>query len=998
MTLVIGIFVSVSAFAQDITVKGHIKDDLGEDVIGASVRVKDNPTVGTVSDINGNFTIKAKKGAALVVSFIGYATKEVAAASNVSVVLFEDAKVLNESVVIGYGTVKKNDLTGAVAAIKPDEMTKGITTSVQDMLSGKVPGVSVISNGGTPGGGAQIRIRGGASLSASSDPLIVIDGLIMDNDGVQGLSNGLAMVNPEDIETMTVLKDASSCAIYGARGAGGVIIITTKQGTKGKGAKISYTGNVGIATIAKKHEVLNGDEFREYAQELVNKGVVSPSALNALGTANTNWQDEIYRNAVTTDHQVSVAGATATTPYRFSVGYTDQNGIAKTSNFQRFTASANVDPSFLDDHLKFNLSLKYMYSTNKYVDGGVFGGSVACDPTQPIYDANYATTGGYWQNLWSGSSKDISGWNAPATNTNTPQNPVALYSLKNDRAKANVFIGKLGVTYKVHGFEDLTFNANVAGDYSEGIQDTDISPYSYSNNYYGWSGYQEAWKYNLMENFYANYSHNWNDIHDLSVTLGTEEQHLHRHIWEDGGGNWLGENINGVESTWKDHKNIEETKHTWINTIISGFGRLNYSLLDRYLLTASFRVDISNRFAPGHRTGYFPSAAFAWKVKNESFLRDVDLLNELKLRVSYGALGNENINKFYYCTRRYVDGDQFGQYAFGNNNYYTLRPEVYNDNLTWEKTTTFDVGVDYGFLNNRIEGGIDFYQRNTSGLLSEVPQASGINFGNYMFANIGELQNIGMEFNITARPVVTKDFMWQISYNVGWNKNKITHLNDAEGFLTGGSVSAGLNNRVMVNKVGYPTNSFYVYQQVYDEAGNPIEGQFVDRDGDGVIGLGDRYVYKHHAADVLMGMTNKFLYKNWDFSFTLRASLNNYLYNDFLSNKCNGANVYANSAWSNTTPDAIALGFTGKSDYYMSDYFVQNASFLKCDNITLGYSFNNLFRCGNYNGINGRIYALVQNPFVITNYKGIDPENNSGVDGSVYPRPRTYMLGLSLNF
>lgn len=996
LTLLVAIFMSVSAFAQNITVKGHVKDNLGE-VAGATVLQKGTSN-GCVTDFNGNFTLSVPKGATLVVSFVGYLSQEVKAAPNLTVTLVEDSKMLNEQVVIGYGTVKKNDMTGAVTAIKPDEMSKGITTSTQDMLSGKIAGVSVISNGGTPGGAASIRIRGGSSLSASNDPLIIIDGLAIDNSGVQGLCNPLAMVNPEDIETLTVLKDASATAIYGSRASNGVIIITTKKGAKGQKAKITYNGNVSVATIAKMRDVLSGDEYHEYAKDLVNKGLVGESALSLLGTGNTDWQKEIYRNAISTDHQVGITGSTANMPYRVGLGYTDQNGIAKTSNFQRFTASVNLNPSFLEDHLKFDVSAKYMYSTNKYVDGRVFGDAVNMDPTQTVLADGYETTGGYWQSLI-GPSK-VADWTGAVTNTNTPQNPVALYKNKDDRAKANVFLGNIGVNYKIHGFEDLSINASVSGDYSAGTQDTDINSYSYSNNYYGWTGYSKSSKYNLQANAFLNYTHNWNDVHDLNVMLGTEEQHFHRHVYNDGGGNWLGANINEDESTWKDHTNIDETKHTYVNTLVSYFARLQYGLLDRYLLTATFRNDNSSKFAKGHRAGYFPSASLAWKIINEKFMKNQDVMNELKLRLSYGITGQQDINVDFYSVPRYVIGNQFGQYSIGNQSYYTMRPQMYNEDLTWEKTTTYNVGLDYGFLNNRIEGGIDVYYRKTNDLISTVSIASGVGFGNYKILNVGDLENRGIEFNIVARPVVTKDFTWQINYNVGYNQNKITHLNATGGdfFLTGGKISAGQSNQVMVNKVGYPTNSFYVYQQVYDEAGKPIEGQFVDRNGDGQINADDKYVYKKSAADVLMGMTNKFIYKNWDLSFTLRASLNNYLYNDFLSNTCNGANIFANGAWSNRTQEAIRLGFTGKSDYYMSDYFIQNASFVKCDNITLGYSFQNLFKGESYKGIAGRVYVLVQNPFCITKYSGIDPENAGGVDGSVYPRPRTYMLGLNLNF
>ena len=996
--LLFGLFLSVGAFAQ-IDVKGHVKDATGEPIIGATVRVVGTQTA-TITDFDGNFVVKANQGADITITYVGYQVATVKAAPSLTVTLEDDSKVLENVVVIGYGRAKKNDLTGSVTAFKPDEMSKGITTNVQDMLSGKIAGVSVTDGGGTPGGSSTIRIRGGSSLSASNDPLIIIDGLAIDNNGVQGLANGLSMVNPEDIETLTVLKDASATAIYGSRASNGVIIITTKKGSKGQKAKVTYNGNISVATVAKKREVLSGDEFRSYAKTLVDNGLVSAAGLSVLGTANTDWQDQIYHTAISTDHQVGITGSVKNTPYRVSLGYTDQNGIAKTSNFQRFTASLNLNPSFLQDHLNFDFSAKYMYAHNTYVDGGVFGGAVGIDPTQSVHADGYETTGGYWQTLISGGAKAVNNWTGAVTNTNTTQNPVALFNNKNDRADANVFLGNLGAVYKIHGFEDLTINASISGDYSTGNQDTDISPYSFSNNYYGWTGYSKSSKYNLQVNGYLNYTHNWNDVHDLSIMAGAEEQHFHRHTKSAGGGNWLGETLNKDESSWYSPSLESENTHTYVTTLVSYFARLQYNLLDRYLLTASFRNDNSSRFAKGQRAGYFPSAALAWKISSEPFMKNVKALNELKLRLSYGITGQQDIGNDFYYLRRYVSSDQYAQYAIGNQNYYTMRPEMFNEDLTWEKTTTYDVGLDFGFLNNRIEGSIDAYYRKTKDLISTVSIASGIAFGNYKTMNVGDLENTGVEFNITARPIVSKNFNWQVTYNVGWNKNKITNLQATGGdfFLTGNSISAGLSNQVMVNKEGYSTNSFYVYQQVYDNAGKPIEGVFVDRNGDGIINADDKYVYKKHAGDVLMGMTNKFLFKDFDFSFTLRASFNNYLYNDFLSNKCNGAAIYSNDNWANTTPEAVKLGFTGKPDYYMSDYFVQNASFLKCDNITLGYSFKNLFKGGDYNGIAGRIYALVQNPFVITKYDGIDPENASGVDGSVYPRPRTYMLGLNLNF
>ena len=997
LVLLMGLFLTVSAFAQQITVKGHVKDAAGEPIIGATVRVAGTQS-GVSSDFDGNFTIKVAPGATLNVSYVGYQPASVKAAANVVVTLQEDSKMLENVVVIGYGVAKKNDLTGSVTAIKPDELTKGITTNAQDMLTGKVAGVNITAQGGSPGGGAQIRIRGGSSLSASNNPLIVIDGLAIDNSGVQGLSNALSMVNPEDIESFSVLKDASATAIYGSRASNGVIIITTKKGRKGAKTQVSYSGNVSISTKRNSYDVLSGDEYRDY---IVN--VLGESGDN-LGTANTDWQDQIYRTAISTDQQIAITGSVKDWPFRVSAGYTSQNGIAKSSSFDRFTGSVNLSPTFMKDHLSLNINAKYMYARNRYVDGGVFGAAVSYDPTRPVY-AESAATGGYYQTTIADPNGE---WNAPITNTNTPSNPVALIDLKNDRAKSSVWMGGIEGDYKIHGFEDLHIHAKLSADYSEGTQNTDYSPYSHSNNYYGNTNVAQSYKYNILGNIYAQYLHDFG-IHHLDVMGGAEQQHFHLMKYSEGGGNYLGETLVTDPSQYHTPSIRSEKERLYRSSLLSYFGRLNYSLADRYLLTATIRADGSSRFADGHRWGYFPSVGLAWKIKEEKFLKNSSAIDDLKLRLGWGITGQQEMPEgydFYYSTR-YVISDQYAQYPLGNKDYYTARPEVFNPELTWEKTTTWNAGLDWSILNRRLEGTVDYYYRKTTDLLSSVSVASGTNFGNYMMMNVGSLRNYGLEVSVTGRPIVAKDFRWEINYNVTWNDNKITELNTGSSeAYTGQSISYGKGNQVQVNKVGYPVNSFYVYQQVYDENGKPMEGVFVDRNGDGQINPDDKYCYKKPSADVTMGMTQKFIYKNWDFSFTLRASLNNYLYDNFLAGKANTsyAGLYSNSAYNNTTADAIALGFVGKTDYPVSDYFVRNASFLRCDNINLGYSFSGFGKDEHYAGLSGRIYFTVQNPFVITNYDGLDPEacvdaaTVIGVDSNVYPRPVSFLLGLNLNF
>lgn len=990
LTLIAGLVLSVDAFAQQIAVKGIVKDAAGEPIIGANVLVK-GTTNGTITDFDGNFQLNANPGDIIAISFIGYLTQELPAAAHMNIVLKDDTETLDEVVVIGYGQVKKNDMTGSVMAIKPDKISKGLTTSAQDMLAGKVAGVSVISNDGAPGAGAQIRIRGGSSLNASNDPLIVIDGLAIDNEGIKGMGNGLSMVNPEDIETFTVLKDASATAIYGSRASNGVILITTKKGTQGGRLSVSYNGNVNVATTQKRYEVMDGNEFRNYVTS--RYGADLPLA---LGTASTNWQDEIFRTAVSTDHHVSINGAVKQLPFRVSVGYTDQNGIIKTSNMRRFTTSVNLAPSFFNDHLRMNVTAKYMNGKNRYADaGGAIGTALSADPTQPVY-MDSPSTGGYWQNTIAGNFSDPN-WRT-TVNKNTPQNPLALLELQNEHANSNDFTGNIDVDYKVHFLPDLHIHASIGGEYAEGDQWNSISPYSFSNNYYGWEGIETQYKYNLSYNVYAQYMKTLGK-HSFDLMAGGEEQHFHRN-----GFNEYGKGFDTYKSEPYNETLKEQTAYATRNTLVSYFGRLNYTLAERYLFTFTVRWDGSSRFADGNRWGTFPSLALGWKLKEEGFLKEVDALSDLKLRLGWGITGQQNIGSDFAYAPLYIVSNDYAQYAFGDQYYYSSRPNAFNTDLKWEKTTTWNAGLDFGFLNGRIAGSIDGYYRQTNDLLNMVKIPVGTNFNSQMLSNIGSLKNYGVEFSINAKPVVSKDFTWDLTYNVTWNHNEITKLtggDDRSYYVeTGNKVSPGNNTKVQAHKVGYAASSFYVYQQVYDAKGNPIENMFVDRNGDGIINSEDKYIYKDPAPDVMMGLTSKMLYKNWDFSFALRASFNNYVYYDFLADKSRAGGSYlsSNNAYRNTSAEAIAIGFTGLGDFYMSDYFVRNASFLRCDNITLGYSFNHLLKSNTYKGIDGRIYATVQNPFIVSKYKGLDPEVANGIDSNPYPRATTFLLGVNLQF
>lgn len=997
LTLLVGLFLSIGAFAQQIAVKGHVKDTTGEPVIGANVLVK-GTTNGTITDFDGNFMLNVPKDAILTVSFVGYKTAEVKAAPTVMVTLEDDSQVLDAVVVIGYGSVKKNDMTGSVTAIKPDKLNKGLITNAQDMMTGKIAGVSVISKGGAPGEGATIRIRGGSSLTAENDPLIVIDGLAMDNKGVKGLANPLSMVNPNDIESFTVLKDASATAIYGSRASNGVIIITTKKGQAGARPTISYDGNVSVSTVKSTVDVMDGDQFRSFIKDIWGE---DSEAYSKLGNANTDWQKEIFRPAVSTDHNLTISGGLKNMPYRVSFGYTNQNGIVKTSKFERYTASVSLAPSFFEDHLKVNANLKGMIAKNRYADGSAVGSAVSFDPTQSVrsddpYHQYYFD--GYFQWNTDASSLNDDTWKR-TFNGNAPGNPVALLEEKDDRAISKSLIGNLELDYKFHFLPDLHAHVNGGMDLSTGKQYTDVSPYSSTNNYYGSYGWEQKDKYNLSLNAYLQYSKDFTDKHRFDVMAGYEWQHFHDTSDQEYWGLYpLSNNV--VENRGQRYNNTSSGSATE-SYLVSFFGRVNYTLLDRYLFTATVRQDGSSRFHKNNRWGLFPSFALGWKLKEEAFLKDVDVLSDLKLRLGYGITGQQNINSGDYPYLAVYETNKDGAYYPILGEGATYRPNAYNPDLKWEKTTTYNVGLDFGFLNNRINGAVDYYYRKTTDLLNSVFVSAGTNFKNKVLSNVGSLENSGIEFSINAKPVVTTDWTWDLGFNITYNKNEITKLTtgDSENYYVaaGDNIGGGRDMKAMAHAVGYPASSFYVYQQVYDENGKPIENEFVDRNGDGTINGDDRYFYKKPTADVLMGLTSRLSYKSWDFSFSLRASLNNYVYNSVEAggSDCNPTSVYSFGALNNRPLMGVANNIQNlKDNTLLSDYFVQNASFMKCDNITLGYSFKKLFGAP----VGGRVYAAVQNVFTITKYKGLDPEVEKGLDNNIYPRPLTTLIGLSLNF
>lgn len=999
--------IGLTGFSQSGIVTGVVTDALdGTTLPGATIVVK-GTFQGTVTDINGNFSLTVEPNTTLVFSFVGYETQErfVQPGSKIDIALMMSSTALEGFVVIGYGVQKKEDATGAVTAIDSKEFNRGAITSPAGLIAGKVAGVSISSNGGAPGSSSQIRIRGGSSLNASNDPLIVIDGIPISNDGGSGTRNPLNSLNPNDIETFTVLKDASATAIYGSRASNGVIIVTTKKGKEGAPLKLEYQGKFSVNQVPKTLSVFDASGFTSlYSEKFPNQtdmlgvwfdpdGNVIPNADvpdNREGYVNkmynTDWQDEIYRNAFTQDHAISATGAYKMLPYRISVGYTDQNGILETSKFERTTVGVALNPTFLDDHLKVNVNANGSFIKNQFANQGAIGAAVQMDPTKPVNspDGSY---GGYYTWLENGQT---------IPNTQGTDNPVAMLKQNDDQSQVNRFFGNVQLDYKLHWLPDLHFNLNLAMDHSDN-KGTVYRP----NN--------AAWVYNDAQgggedNSYT--SQNKNDLLDFYINYTKDVESIQSRFEVMGGYSW--QHFYN-ESTW-DNNNIpiytdsngDSTGQELVNNsgidkgelyLVSFFGRFNYSFKNRYLLTATIRDDGTSRFSEDNRWGIFPSVALGWKINEEAFLENSTTLTTLKLRLGWGQTGQQDIGGYYGYMGRYTYGNQYAMYPFANNYYITLRPEGYNPNLKWETTTTVNIGLDYGFLDDRLYGSIDVYQRKTEDLLSWVPETAGSNLTNYIDKNIGSLENNGIEFSVIGRIISKQDLFWEIGFNASYNNNEITELYQGASIETGG-IAGGVGNNIQVQAVGESANSFYVYEQVYDQAGSPIEGLYVDRNNDGQITPDDKYVYKNPNADFAMGISSTLTYKDWAFFFAGRANFGNYAYNNVLSENGWYNRMYRNEGpyASNVVTEVTDVNFTAA--HYHSDYYIQEASFFRMDDITLSYTFKDVIS----DKFDIRLSGTVNNAFVITNYKGLDPEINGGIDNNIYPRSRIWVLGVNLVF
>jgi iron complex outermembrane receptor protein len=991
-------WLALPALAQQ-NVSGRVVDENGDPLPGVNIVIVGTAS-GTSTDIDGKYQVSVPNGEAVLrFSYIGYVSQDVAVGTQsvIDVQLQLDAETLDEVVVIGYGETKKEDLTGSVTAISAKEFNKGAMVSPQDLIVGRTAGVQVTTGGGAPGAGASIRIRGGSSLSASNAPLIVIDGTPIDTEGIAGMANPLSAINPNDIESMTVLKDASATAIYGSRASNGVIIITTKRGRAGAPIQVGYSANVSMYQVGETLPVMSAAEYRTLVQRLVDEGVVLERAVETLGEASTNWQDEIFSNAFGTEHNVNISGSAGSMPFRASYGFSNQNGILETSSFRRHSVAIGIDPTLLGDKLKISANAKFANSRSRFADQGAIDGAISYDPTQPVRDAS-SIFGGYSYWMDQANTEGI----RPRLGL-SPSNPVALLHQRNNTADVNRFIGNLQFTYKLP-VEGLTATLNGGIDYSS--SDGEDKTYQNAAHAYQAPGtlgildgvemelplayrgggrniYSEDKRNELLQ-FTLNYNRKLGFAKsELSLMGGYEWQRFYRES-SSNSNNFTGTSLTPFSDAFSTE-----------NYLVSFFGRLNYGLADgRYMFTVTLRNDGSSRFVGDNQWGLFPSAAFAWKINEEAFLKNVEVLTQLKFRAGYGVTGQQNIGfGDYPALARIRFSEPQAQYLGVS----TARIEGYNANLRWEETTTLNFGLDFGFLQQRLSGTIDWYQRTTDDLINVIPVPAGTNFINQIATNIGSLENTGLEIGLNAILIDKDDFTLDFGVNFSRNRNEITKLTLVDdpnyiGVQLGG-INGATGNSVQLHRVGNTASSFFVYEQVYDNNGDPIQGTYVDQNGDGVINDDDRLIYKNPVPEYYMGYSLRVNYKNLSVAMNARLTMGNYVYNNVASLRGQYQNVFhPNGFLQNVISSSEETQFS--TPQFLSNYYIQDASFFRMDNITVGYRFDKLL-LGKYD-LN--LSLTGQNVFRITPYSGLDPEIDGGIDNNVYPRPRTILFGLNVNF
>lgn len=1001
MVLTLVLLKTAPLSGQERTVTGRVTDSTGRGIANASVIVKGAGS-GTQTASDGGFTLRNVPASAntLTVTSVNYAAQDVPLGTgNLVITLRAASAALSEVVVVGYGTQRRRDVTGAIATVTEKEFQKGNITSPEQMIAGKVAGVQISSSGGAPGAGSRIRIRGGASLNASNDPLIVIDGVPVESGGVQGSANPLNLINPNDIESFTILKDPSAAAIYGSRASNGVVLITTKKGRRGK-VVFNASAQFITQTPAKKVDVLSADQLRDIVSTKGGSGDV-----DKLGSANTNWQDEIFKTAYGQDVNLSASGAAidGKLPFRISGGFLNQDGILRTSNFKRQTLGINLSPRLLKDQLRVNINLKGARTTNRFADEGAIGSAISFDPTQPVR-TNSNRFGGYFEYLENTSvgvvPKDLS-----------PRNPVALLEMRDSRSEVLRSLGNIQFDYSLPFLRGLRANLNLGYDIQSGngtVVASDSAGAYYRRyeiaksstgadsiiNYGGLNNEYKSKQRNLLLDFYLNYV---KDIPGISSRVDIMAGHGYQDF-KYTNYNFPDRRFNKtIRAGTNPAFAMEQPQYT----LVSYYARLNYTIANKYTFTLNGRADGTSKFSEDNRWGFFPSAAFAWRLKDEAFLKNSTTFSELKFRTGYGITGQQGGISFYGYIPRYERSNNSALYQIGNEFDTLYRPAAYDPFLKWETTSNINAALDYGLFANRINGSIDVFYRKTKDLLSLVPIPLGTNFTNQQVRNVGNIESKGVEFTVNAIPVQRQGLSWDFGFNFTYINPKITNLllNPDPSFRGNqvGGISGGTGNTIQIQSVGFNPSTFYVYQQVYDNAGKPIEGLYEDRNRDGIINAEDLYRYKSSEPRFLLGFTNNVNFKEWSIGFVLRGTFDNYNYNNVYSNVGVRRGIFNPLGFiNNGSTNYLETNF--ENNQYFSDYYIQNASFLRMDNINIGYNAGEVFKNARL-----RISANIQNAFVITKYKGIDPEitrndNTNGIDNQFYPRPRIYVIGLNLDF
>ncbi len=960
--------IPMSFFAQS-TIRGTVTDaGSGQPIPGVNIIVKET-TIGTATDFDGVYTLSnVNNGDIVVFSYVGFIPQEVTftGQETIDVALQEDAAELEQVVLIGYGSSRKKELTGSVSLVTSEDFNTGNNVTAENLFVGRVAGVNINTNGG-PAGNSQIKIRGGASLNASNDALIVIDGLPINDPGDEdnGSRSVLSSINPNDIESFSILKDASAAAIYGNRGANGVIIITTKKGKKN--LQINLDTQTSITTANRTVDVFSADEYRALIAERF------PDRVGDLGNANTDWQDEIYRDAFSALHNLSVSGSLLDVlPTRISVGRADQEGLRKTSKFERTNTSLSLNPRLFNNHLKIDVNANLNFEKNRFAEG-VEKDAITFDPTQPVFDPT-SPYGGFFEYLN----------NDGFAQANVQRNPVAKLLQTRNIANVRRYFGNVKFDYQLHFLPDLRAVLNLGMDTSETKRFEERSTESantFRSEFGEFNGFKSDTDFtseNRLLDAYLVYNKKIGGL-DIETTAGYSYQKFEIEEFKT--------------EDQRDPNRLPERNIEPDVVLLAYFARANLKLSDKYFLTGSIRRDGTSRFSEDNRWGYFPAASFGWQISEENFLKNSSTLSNLRLRLGYGITGQQDIDQAYAYIERYRGSNPNTQYILNGQVINIVQAQFRNEDIEWEKITEYNIGLDYGFWNDRISGSVDVFRKESDDLLSQAPVPDAVNFSNQGFQNIGKFVTEGIEFSINTNIIQNENVNWNLSYNATYINQEIEELAFGQDIIVGG-IDGGTGNNIQIQRQGEAPFSFFTFAQVYDSNGRPIEGAYADLTGDGEVNNDDRYVAGKPAPDFIMGLQSNLNFYNFDFSFNLRASIGNDIYNNVASENAQTGNLFRN-VFNNAPTSLLDSNFVSTPDVILSDFYVEDASFVRMENITLGYTIRDIMK-----GVSSlRLWTGVQNAFLISDYSGLDPEiQNDGRDQSIFPRGRTFLFGINYKY